>query len=67
MTTYVDIVDTAQDGDKYQRHSTLMLSHNAPRQISVLGNLPHAYDFRPTTPADRDRLVSFLLDISYKE
>ena len=37
----------------------------AKQGLRVLGNLPHGYEFLPTTAKDRDRLVAFLSNIDY--
>mgnify|MGYP000224026021 CR=1 FL=1 len=51
---------------KCSRTSSMILGGElSPDAITVIGNLPHGYDFQPTTAKDRDKLVEFLTKLEY--
>ena len=56
-----NIIECASDAAQ-PRTSTLELSRYG---ITVLGNLPHGYVFRPTNRIARDRLVTYLENLHY--
>ena len=47
------------------RTSALGISRNRVGSVSVIGVLPHNYDFKPKSGADRDMLVRWLQQLDY--
>ena len=63
MIKWIDIVETNPKDPEYARTSSLEASN--PEQLTVTGNLPHGYTFRPKTAADRDALIEWLNALTF--
>lgn len=45
--------------------SSFSLSESDPYWLSILGELPHGFDWRPRSAADRDALVEWLRGLDF--
>ena len=62
LNYYLSITYSGEGGEIPARVSTLQTGNDG---LTVLGNLPHGYTFKPTNETERDRLVSYLQSINY--
>lgn len=66
---FIDIIEVPFNeqlkGYDAPRTSCFGVSKNYPSALSVIGELPHNYYFKPKTGLDRDKLVSFLERLEY--
>lgn len=65
---FIDLVQV-KEGETDLRTSTLIAEaeDEDTTGLTVLGNLPHGYAFKPKRSVDRDALVSWLHTLDYGE
>ncbi len=60
---YIDIIETDPTDSEWPRMSSLRIK---PDSLTVIGELPHGYEWRPRTNAQRDKMIAWLSTLSYK-
>jgi len=59
---FINIIET--NGDKDCPRKSTLLAYPG-KCLDILGNLPHGYEFKPATAADRDSLIEWLNTLEY--
>ena len=63
---WINILGAGQsERDGEVRASSLGISKRSPGALTVVGNLPHYYEFWPASGDDRDKLVKWLNGLDY--